>query len=608
MMNGGPEAVTRRPSPTCRRSVAGPSYHAGIFERVRGRPLNETHPELAAQAVGWDPRTVTSGSEKVRLWRCLAGHEWRAMVKVRVYGRECPVCRNRAVLPGYNDLATTHPELAAQAVGWDPTTVAASSARRVGWHCELGHEWVASIAHRSERGDGCPFCGGKRVLPGYNDLATTHPGLAAQAVGWDPTTLTRGSHRVERWRCSAGHEWTASPNVRSRGSGCPYCSNEAVLPGYNDLATTHPGLAAQAVGWDPTTLTYGSPRKMPWLCSEGHTWSAAVGQRAGKERTGCPYCAGKAVLPGYNDLATKFPNIATQAVGWDPTTVTAGSSVKRAWQCPQGHEYVMAVGNRTHQGQACPYCAGRSVLIGYNDLATVRPDLAAQAVGWDPTTVVLNSNRKVTWRCELGHQWRTSPNARATNNTGCPYCSNNRVLPGYNDLATKFPNIATQAVGWDPTTVTAGSHAKHHWRCPQGHEWIASVGSRTGLDAGCPTCAKSGFDPIKPGYLYYLEHELWGLLQVGISNVPRKRVGQHQAAGWSIIEVRGPMDGAHAYAWEQSILRALRRRGAALAPSNISGKFTGYTEAWVAESYPARSLNELMDLVRDDEEETLRHE
>ena len=72
--------------------------------------------------------------------------------------------------------------------------------------------------------------------------------------------------------------------------------------------------------------------------------------------------------------------------------------------------------------------------------------------------------------------------------------------------------------------------------------------------------------------------------------------------GWSVIEVRGPMDGAQAHAWEQSILRALRRRGAALAPSNISGKFTGYTEAWVAESYPARSLNELMDLVRDDEE------
>ena len=635
---------------------------------MRGQPLSDTHPELAAQAVAWDPSTVSSGSEKVRLWRCPAGHEWRAMVKVRVYGRECPVCRNRAVLPGYNDLATTHPELAAQAVGWDPTTVTAGSARRVGWLCELGHQWVASIAHRTERGDGCPFCGGKRALAGYNDLATTHPELAAQAVDWDPTTLTRGSHRVERWRCSVGHEWTASPNARSRGSGCPYCSNEAVLPGYNDLATTHPELATQAVGWDPTTLTYGSPRKMAWLCSEGHTWSAAVGQRAGKERTGCPYCAGQAVLPGYNDLATKFPDIAaqavgwdpttvtafsklirkwrcpigheynsavgnrtgpgqgcpycsgnrvlagfndlatkfpdiaTQAIGWDPTTVTAGTNSKRAWWCSQGHEYVMVVGNRTGQGQGCPYCAGRSVLVGYNDLATVRPDLAAQAAGWDPTAVVLNSNRKVMWRCELGHQWRTSPNARATNNTGCPYCSGNRVLASYNDLATVRPDIASQAVGWDTTTVTAGSKVKRRWRCPEGHEWVASVGSRTGLNAGCPTCSKSGFDPSKPGYLYYLEHDLWGLLQIGISNVPRKRVGQHQAAGWSVIEVRGPMDGAQAHAWEQSILRALRRRGAALAPSNISGKFTGYTEAWVAESYPARSLNELMDLVRDDEE------
>ena len=28
---------------------------------------------------------------------------------------------------------------------------------------------------------------------GFNDLATTHPELAAQAVGWDPATITKGS-------------------------------------------------------------------------------------------------------------------------------------------------------------------------------------------------------------------------------------------------------------------------------------------------------------------------------------------------------------------------------------------------------------------------------
>ena len=51
------------------------------------------------------------------------GHEWSAAIGDRVRGNECPTCKRRVVLAGFNDLATTHPELATQADGWDPTTV-----------------------------------------------------------------------------------------------------------------------------------------------------------------------------------------------------------------------------------------------------------------------------------------------------------------------------------------------------------------------------------------------------------------------------------------------------------------------------------------------------
>ena len=46
-----------------------------------------------------------------------------------------------------------------------------------------------------------------------------------------------------------GHEWQATVNDRSTGYGCPVCSGNTVLAGYNDLATTHPELAKQ---WHPT--------------------------------------------------------------------------------------------------------------------------------------------------------------------------------------------------------------------------------------------------------------------------------------------------------------------------------------------------------------------
>ena len=77
-------------------------------------------------------------------------------------------------------LAETHPELAAQADGWDPKTLIAGSGRKVSWKCESGHTWLATVAKRSG-GRGCPICSGRVAWPGFNDLATLNPELAAQA-------------------------------------------------------------------------------------------------------------------------------------------------------------------------------------------------------------------------------------------------------------------------------------------------------------------------------------------------------------------------------------------------------------------------------------------
>lgn len=47
--------------------------------------------------------------------------------------------------------------------------------KRVWWKCEEGHEWSGLIANRTRRGKadpGCPYCSGRKVLAGYNDLAT----------------------------------------------------------------------------------------------------------------------------------------------------------------------------------------------------------------------------------------------------------------------------------------------------------------------------------------------------------------------------------------------------------------------------------------------------
>lgn len=59
-----------------------------------------------------------------------------------------------------------------------------------------------------------------------------------------------------------------------------------------------------------------------------------------------------------------------------------------------------------------PICAGGKVIAGENDLASQFPEIAAQ---WHPEKngmltpqqVTPYSNRKVWWRCDLGHDYQT---------------------------------------------------------------------------------------------------------------------------------------------------------------------------------------------------------
>ena len=319
--------------------------------------LAEARPDLAKE---WNyekngdlrPEDVSCGSNKKVWWKLpydvpddypvehLRGKhfefEWEATIYSRNDGRNCPYLKGKAICPGFNDLATTNPELAAQ---WHPTKngdlrpsqVAANSNRKVWWICpyddpktkkHFDFEWESIIANRNS-GIGCPYLSGKAVWSGFNDLATTNPELAAQ---WHPTKngnlkptqVTANSQKKVWWLLlyddpdTGKHfdfEWQALISNRNSGNDCPYLNGKAVWPGFNDLATINPELAAQ---WHPTKngdlkptqITAGSRKKVWWLLSYDvpmdypvkalrgrhfdFEWQAVVNSR---KNNGCPYLA-----------------------------------------------------------------------------------------------------------------------------------------------------------------------------------------------------------------------------------------------------------------------------------------------------------------------------
>lgn len=122
-----------------------------------------------------------------------------------------------------------------------------------------------------------------------------------------------------------------------------------------------------------------------------------------------------------------------------PYKITYGSNKVVWWKGACGHEWKTSVKARSN-GENCPICSGARVIEGINDLATLKPALAAE---WSskndplkPTMVTIGSHKKVIWQDKYGHEWTATVKSRALNGTGCPYCSHNKILVGFNDLET----------------------------------------------------------------------------------------------------------------------------------------------------------------------------
>jgi hypothetical protein len=132
-------------------------------------------------------------------------------------------------------------------------------------------------------------------------------------------------------------------------------------------------------------------------------------------------------------------------------------------------------------------------------------------------------------------------------------------------------------------------------RGPSLHSLLSGQGA-------CPSCSPGGgFDPSEEGWLYLLSHERWGLLKVGITNVPDRRLATHQRNGWSIIEVRGPMPGSLAVLLERQAIESLKRRGGIFGQPGASEKFDGHTESWTKSSFEVDSLKRLMEIIYEDD-------
>ncbi len=491
-----------------------------------------------------DPKTILDHSNKKFYWRCPQGHpSYYTSVSHRSRGQGCPVCSNHKIIKGINDFESLHPELMDEWMWKEnnsenlfPYTVSAGSGRIAWWKCRTcGNAWEASIVNRTKNHSGCPYCANQKVKKGLNDLASVNPSLAKE---WDyeknksltPDSVVAFYSKKVWWKCSkCGNSWEASPNQRAK-HGCPYCVNHKKISGFNDFETKNPELVKE---WDyekngslkPSEFAPGSEKKVWWKCDKGHSWKAQIKSRV--KGRGCPICSNKKILLGYNDLFTTNPELKGE---WDfeknisisPYELTAGSTKKAWWICSDCGFSWHAVINSRAIGRGCPACGKAKsrinrmrTMAAKNPLFDKYPELEKE---WDYeknkdidiTLLAASSNKIAWWKCEQGHSFKTRISTRTLHNVGCPYCHNQKVLTGINDLQTLNPGLADE---WDyeknypliPSEVFSHGSKLVWWKCPVcGNSWKAKINNRA-HGRGCPKCNPNGTSFVEQTLYYYLK-------------------------------------------------------------------------------------------------------
>ena len=495
----------------------GCPYCAGQKVWIGFNDLLSTNPQLASQ---WHPtknapltaQEVTGNSGQTVWWQCKEGHEWESSIDNRSKGAGCPFCSGRFAIAGKTDLATTHPEIAAE---WHPTEngnlspsmFSIGSKKKVWWKCSKGHEWQAVIYSRKH--NGCPTCSGE-----------TRTSFPEQVIFYYLQQITPANNRyivaprveidVYLPELKIGIEYDGAYFHNSLESNAREEKKENILSQQGiTLLRVKELLGAESKENTDNIIyckqypNYLELKKvlMQLIAKINIIRKTSFSIDVDVERDRGKIYAQYVTAEKEHSLQMMNPDIAAQ---WHPyknetltpLMVTPNSGKRVWWLCHNGHEWPAVIQSRT-RGNGCPYCAGFMAIPGENDLSTVNPQLAAE---WHPTKnneltpdqVLPQSNKKVWWRCEKGHEWPAGIHTR-TNGSGCPYCANAKVLAGYNDLATTHPNLVDE---WHPTKnddllpsmFASGSEQKVWWLCSVcGNEWPTSIKKRS-MGRGCPKC------------------------------------------------------------------------------------------------------------------------
>lgn len=480
--------------------------------------LFESNPELEKEwdyekneKIGLNPERLTAGSNKKAFWICSLGHSYDSYIANRTnHSTGCSVCAGQKILQGFNDLATTRPDLLQE---WDydlnnelgiyPDNVMRGSHDVVNWICPFGHKYKKEI-HARTGGQGCSVCS--------KESQTSFP---EQAIYFYLSKVFKDA--VNRYGKPEIDIFLPSLNLEIEYDGeYAHRKERKDIEERKNIILKERGInlirikEVKTLKKDLTNIIYCKPvgsnvfldeviLKLEERINKFYNLDIKLQPNIVQDRIKIEeqYFS----LRKADSIAVKYPEIAKE---WDyekngqikPEYITCGAHRKYWWKCSNNHSYECSPRNRI-EGRGCQICSGFNYIKGINDLETKYPNIAKL---WDyelneikPCDIKYTNDKTYWWKCDKGHSYKAQIQTLVKYN-GCIGCSESLhiLIKGVNDLATMNPILAKE---WDyiknkdfPEDYLSTSNKIVWWKCSKcGYNWEKIINKRP----KCPNCKRN---------------------------------------------------------------------------------------------------------------------
>lgn len=413
-----------------------------------------------------------------------------------------------------------------------PKEYLAKSSKKVWWECRFcGHEWESKISNRTVNNRNCPSCTMKstsfgeqalfyyikQIFPDAKNrfrdfgieldifIPSKNLGIEFDGFFWHNSDESISREKKKFKICRE----KKIKLIRIRDSkavfGQDTCDRAIMIENLKDINQLQNIIRILLKELDPASnpMTRKNPRQ---------DWST-IDKKINIDKDRFDILKDKYKREEKNSFTYEFPKLAEE---WNtiknktlnPKAFSKNSTMKVWWKCEKcGYEWQAKIVNRTAGYNNCPVCSNKLLKLGYNDFATLHPELLEE---WDykhnikkPSEILMKTAYKVWWRCKkCGHSWMATlgDRARTDKPSNCPKCKiDNASFAKHRKALSRGSLDKTNSeilVEWDykknellPSEITFGSNRKVWWKCCYcGYSWQSSPNNRIRKKSKCPFC------------------------------------------------------------------------------------------------------------------------